>query len=111
MMKTISKGCYGVCKLITTNERLCKVWVARGTKTECVSYIIDLANDSHKLGWCSDVQLSLHVFPRNNDACFNVIKYDKNDINVILRIEYQIARYTEKNKSKGSKQLKTKHHD
>lgn len=75
MMKTISKGCYGVFKLITTNERLCKVCVARGTKTECVSYIIDLANDSHKLGWCSDVQLSLHVFPRNNDACFNVIKY------------------------------------
>ena len=95
-MKIISKGCFGVCKLISTNGRVCKVWVARGTKAECVSYIIDLANDSHKLGWCSDVQLSLHVFPRNNDACFNVIKYDEKDINVILRIEYQIARYKEK---------------
>ena len=103
-MKIISKGCFGVCKLISTNERVCKVWVARGTKTECVSYIIDLANDSHKLGWCSDVQLSLHVFPRNNDACFNVIKYDEKDINVILRIEYQIARYKEKIKVK----IKTK---
>lgn len=99
-MKIISKGCYGVCKLITANERVCKVWVARGTKTECVSYIIDLANDSHKLGWCTNVQLSLSVFPRNNNAYFNVIRYDAKDINVILRIEYQIERYKEKIKVK-----------
>lgn len=95
MMKTISKSCYGVCKLISANDRVGKVWIARGTKTECMSYIIDLAYDAHKLDWCSDVQLSLHVFPRNNNACFNVIKYDENDIKVILRIEYQIAIYEE----------------
>lgn len=94
-MKIISKGCYGVCKLIEIDKGVCKVWIARGTKTECLRYVIELANDSHKLGWCSDVQLSLHVFPLNQDACFNIIKYDKTGLKQILRIEYHIARYKE----------------
>lgn len=99
-MKIISKGCFGVFKLIEIDKRVCKVCIARGTKTECLSYVIELANDSHKLGWCSDVQLSLHVFPLNKDACFNIIKYDKTGLKQILRIEYHIARYKEKIKVK-----------
>ena len=94
-MKIISKGCFGVCKIIEINKRVCEVWIARGTKAECVSYLIELANESHKLDWCSDVQLSLHMFPHNNDACFNIIKYDKKDLKQRLRIEYHIARYKE----------------
>lgn len=99
-MKTISKGCFGVYKVYMVNKRACKVWLARGTKAECISYIIELANNSCKLSWCSDVQLSLQVFPRNNDACFDVIKYDNESLREKLRIEYIIARYKEKLKVK-----------
>lgn len=99
-MKTISKGDFGVYKVYMVNKRACKVWLARGTKTECISYIIELANNSCKLSWCTDVQLSLHVFPRNNYASFYIIKYENKSLREKLRIEYIIARYEEKLKVK-----------
>lgn len=93
-MKTISKGRFGVIKEVKTKEGSYCSYIARGSREECMLYIIDFAKDAFKLGWSADVQLSLHVFPNHVSAYFSIIKYNRNE-KVSLRIDYKISKYTE----------------
>ena len=93
-MKTISKGEYGVIKRIKQKEGTYYNYIARGSREECMLYIIDFAKDTFKLGWSADVLLSLNVFPNHTSAYFSIIKYNRNK-KVSLRIEYEISKYTE----------------
>lgn len=93
-MKTISKGRFGVIKRVITKEGTYLSYIARGSREECMLYIIDFAKNAFKLGWSSDVQLSVHVFPNHVSAYFNIIKYNRN-LTESLRIEYEISKYTE----------------
>ena len=93
-MKTISKGRFGVIKRVKTKESTYYNYIARGSREECMLYIIDFAKDAFKLGWSADVQLSLHVFPNPVSAYFSIIKYNRNQTES-LRIEYEISKYTE----------------
>lgn len=93
-MKTISKGRFGVIKRVKTKEGTYYNYIARGNRIECMLYIIDFAKDAFKMGWSSNVQLSLHVFPNPISAYFNIIKYNRNQTES-LRIEYEISKYTE----------------
>lgn len=92
-MKTISKGRFGVIKKVKTKEVTYCSYIARGSREECMLYIIDFAKDAFKLGWSADVQLSLHVFPNHVSAYFSIIKYNRNE-KVSLRIDYKISKYT-----------------
>lgn len=69
-------------------------YIARGCREECMLYIIDFAKDAFKLGWSTDVHLSLSVFPKNVSAYFSIIKYNRNQ-KESLRIEYEISKYIE----------------
>lgn len=93
-MKTISKGRFGVIKRVKQKKGAYYNYIARGSREECMLYIIDFAKDAFKLGWSADVQLSLHVFPNPTSAYFNIIKYNRNQTES-LRIEYEISKYTE----------------
>lgn len=93
-MKTISKGRFGVIKEVKTKEGSYYSYIARGSREECMLYIIDFAKNAFKLGWSADVQLSLHVFPNHVSAYFSIIKYNRNE-KVSLRIDYKISKYTE----------------
>lgn len=93
-MKTISKGRFGVIKEVKTKEGSYYSYIARGSREECMLYIIDFAKDAFKLGWSADVQLSLDVFPNHVSAYFSIIKYNRNE-KVSLRIDYKISKYTE----------------
>lgn len=93
-METLSNGRFGVIKRVIINKSIVYKYIARGTKKECLQYMIDLAHNSFKQGWCSDVQLSLHIFPISESAYFNIIKSHKNQVEQ-LRIEYEIIRYQE----------------
>ena len=93
-MKTISKGRFGVIKEVKTKEGTYNSYIARGSREECMLYIIDFAKDSFKLGWSTDVQLSLDVFPNTMSAYLSIIKYNQYK-KVSLRIEYKISKYTE----------------
>lgn len=93
-MKTISKGRFGVIKQVKTKEGTYSSYIARGSREECMLYIIDFAKDSFKLGWSTDVQLSLDVFPKTMSAYLSIIKYNRYN-KVSLRIEYIISKYTE----------------
>ena len=93
-MKTISKGRFGVIKEVKTKEGTYNSYIARGSRKECMLYIIDFAKDSFKLGWSTDVQLSLDVFPNTMSAYLSIIKYNQYK-KVSLRIEYKISKYTE----------------
>lgn len=93
-MKTISKGSFGVIKEVKTKEGTCCRYIARGSREECMLYIIDFAKNAFKLGWSADVQLSLHVFPNTGNAFFHIIKYERG-LKVSLRIAYEISKYVE----------------
>lgn len=93
-MKTISKGPFSVIKGVKTKEGTYYRYIARGSREECMLYIIDFAKDSFKLGWSADVHLSLSVFPNNVSAYFSIIKYNRNQTES-LRIEYEISKYIE----------------
>lgn len=93
-MKTISKGRFGVIKRVETKEESFFRYIARGSREECMLYIIDIAKNAFKLGWSADVQLSLHVFPNLVSAYFSIIRYNR-DQTVSLRIEFEISKYTE----------------
>lgn len=93
-MKTISKGRFGVIKEVKTKGGTYCSYVARGSREECMLYIIDFAKDSFKLDWSADVQLSLHVFPNTISAYFSIIKCNRNQ-KESLRIEYEISKYIE----------------
>lgn len=93
-MKTISKGRFSVIKGVKTKEGAYYRYIARGSKEECMLYIIDFAKDSFKLCWGADVHLSLSVFPNNVSAYFSIIKYNRNQTES-LRIEYEISKYIE----------------
>lgn len=93
-MKTISKGRFGVIKRVKTKEGTYYNYIARGSRKECMLYIISFAEDALKLEWSVDVHLSLHVYPNPMCAYFNIIKYNRNQTE-ILRIEYEISKYTE----------------
>ena len=102
-MKTISKGKYGVIKKLTKEGKsmFCD-FVARGSRKQCYKFIIKLAKDAQKMAWNKDVQLSLHVFPKSNNAFFHVLTY-KEGFEVGNRIEYQIVLYKD-NEKKETKQ-------
>lgn len=93
-MRTISKGRFGVIKRVKTKEGAYYSYIARGSREECMLYIIDFAKDAFKLGWSTDVQLSLHIFPNSVSAYFNIIKYNRY-MKKSLKIEYEISKYTE----------------
>ena len=93
-MKTISKGRFSVIKGVKTKEETFYRYIARGSREECMLYIIDIAKDSFKLGWSTDVHLSLSVFPKNVRAYFSIIKYNRNQTES-LRIDYKISEYIE----------------
>lgn len=93
-MKTISKGRFGVIKKVKTRGCTFCSYIARGSREECMLYIIDFAKDSFKLGWSADVQLSLHVFPISVSAYFSIIKYNRNQ-KESLKIRYEISKYIE----------------
>lgn len=93
-MKTISKGSFGVIKRVKTKEVKYYSYIARGSRKECMLYIIGFAKDAFMLGWSNDVQLSLNVFPNHTSAYFSIIKYNRNK-KMSLRIEYEISKYTE----------------
>lgn len=93
-MKTISKGQFVVIKRTTEKKRTFCENVARGTKKECMQYIIEFANETYELCWSSNVHLSLHVFPNDMRVYFHIVKYNRNQTES-LRIEYEIAKYTE----------------
>lgn len=93
-MKTISKGRFSVIKGVKTKEGTYYRYIARGSREECMLYIIDFAKDSFKLGWSADVHLSLSVFPNNVSAYFSIIKYNGNQTES-LRIDYEISKYIE----------------
>lgn len=97
-MKTVSKGRFGVIKQVKTKKSTYYNYIARGSKEECMLYIIDFAKDAFKLGWSADVQLSLHVFPNPMSAYFSIIKYNRN-LTESLRIEYEISKYTDNEKT------------
>lgn len=91
-MKTISKGRFCVIKAVKTKEGIYYKCIARGSREECMLYIIDFAKNAFKLGWSTDVQLSLHIFPKTISAFFDIIKYNR-ILTESLRIEYKISRY------------------
>ena len=93
-MKTISKGRFGVIKQVKTKEGTYCSYIARGSRKECMLYLIDFAKDAFKLGWSTDVQLSLNVFPNSLSAYLSIIKYNRYK-KESLRIEYGISKYTE----------------
>ena len=93
-MKNISKGRFGVIKQVKSKEGTYYSYIARGSREECMLYIIDFAKNAFKLGWSADVQLSLHVFPNPVSAYFSIIKYNRNQ-KESLRIEYEISKYIE----------------
>lgn len=93
-MKTISKGRFGVIKRVKTKEGAYYSYIARGSREECMLYIIDFSKNAFKLGWSADVHLSLHVFPNTVSAYFNIIKYNRY-LKESLKIEYEISKYTE----------------
>lgn len=93
-MKTISNGRFGVIKRVIEHKNIHYQYIARGTKKECLQYMIDLSHNSFKQGWCSNVQLSLHIFQITQSAYFHIIKYYKNQEEQ-LRIEYEIIKYQE----------------
>lgn len=93
-MKTISKGRFCVIKGVKTKESMYYRYIARGSREECMLYIIDFAKNAFKLGWSADVHLSLQVFPNHVNAFFSIIKY-KQFITESLRIDYKISKYTE----------------
>lgn len=93
-MKTISKGPFCVIKGVKTKEETFFRYIARGSREECMLYIIDIAKDSFKLGWSSDVHLSLSVFPNHVSAYFAIIRYNRNQ-KESLRIEFEISKYIE----------------
>lgn len=93
-MKTISKGRFAVIKGVKTKEESFYRYIARGSREECMLYIIDIAKDLFKLGWGSDVHLSLSVFPNHVSAYFSIIRYNRNQTES-LRIEYEISKYIE----------------
>lgn len=93
-MKTISKGRFGVIKRVKTKEGAYYSYIARGSREECMLYIIDFAKNAFKLGWSTDVQLSLNVFPNTVSAYFSIIKYKRKQT-VSLRIEFEISKYIE----------------
>ena len=93
-MKTISKGRFGVIKQVKTKEGTYCSYIARGSRKECMLYLIDFAKDAFKLGWSTDVQLSLNVFPNTLSAYLSIIKYNRYK-KESLRIEYEISKYTE----------------
>lgn len=91
-MKTISKGRFGVIKRVKTKEDTCYNYIARGSREECMLYIIDFAKNVFKLCCTTDVQLSLNVFPNTLSAYLSIIKYNRYK-KVSLRIEYEISKY------------------
>lgn len=93
-MKTISKGRFGVIKGVKTKEVTHYSYIARGSKEECMLYIIDFAKNSFKLGWSADVQLSLQIFRNPISAYFSIIKSNRNQTES-LRIDYKISKYIE----------------
>lgn len=93
-MKTISKGRFGIIKGVKSKEGTYYSYIARGSREECMLYIINFAKESLKLGWGTDVQLSLQVFPNHLSAYFSIIKYNRNQ-KESLRIEYEISKYIE----------------
>ena len=93
-MKTISKDCFSVIKRVKTKEDSFYRYIARGSREECMLYIIDLAKDCLKLSWNTDVHLSLSVFPNHISAYFSIIRYNRNQTES-LRIEYEISKYIE----------------
>lgn len=93
-METLSKGRFGVIKRVIINKRIQYAYIARGTRQECLQYMIDLAHNSFKQGWCSDVQLSFHIVPCSQSAYFNITKFHKNQVEQ-LKIEYEIIKYQE----------------
>ena len=93
-MKTISKGSFSVIKGVKIKKSTYHRYIARGSREECMLYIIDFAKDAFKLGWSADVHLSLSVFPKNVSAYFSIIKYNQNQTES-LRIDYKISEYIE----------------
>ena len=109
-MKTISKGRFVVLKGVKTKGGTYYRYIARGSREECMLYIIDFAKDSLKLGWSTDVHLYLHVFPISVSAYFNIIKYNRNQN--LLNQAYRATKTKSKSRLRNYiKQLKTKHHD
>lgn len=104
-MKTISKGNFYVIKVVKTKKGTYHRCIARGRREECMLYIIDFAKNAFKLGWSTDVQLSLQVFPNHVSSYFSIIKYKRNLIES-LRIDYKISKYIElwNNKNKTKKE-------
>lgn len=102
-MRTISKGRFAVVKRLTQKGiSLNGGFVARGSKKQCCKYIIKLAEEARAKVWEQEVQISLHVFPKTDNAFFSVITYDEN-YNEIRRIEYLITIFedNEKKETKG----------
>lgn len=93
-MKTISKGRFGIIKQVKTKEGTFYNYIARGSREECMLYLIDFAKNTFKLYCTTDVQLSLNVFPNTLSAYFSIIKYNRYK-KVSLTIEYEISKYTE----------------
>ena len=93
-MKTISKGSFSVIKGVKTKKNAYHKYIARGSREECMLYIIDFAKNAFKLGWSADVHLSLSVFPNHVSAYFSIIRYNRNQTES-LRIEYKISKYIE----------------
>lgn len=93
-MKTISKDSFSVIKEVKTKKSTYQRYIARGSREECMLYIIDFAKDAFKLGWSTDVHLSLSVFPNHVSAYFSIIKYNRYQTES-LRIEYKISKYIE----------------
>ena len=78
-MKTISKGSFSVIKGVKTKKSTYHRYIARGSREECMLYIIDFAKDAFKLGWSADVHLSLSVFPKIHllNSIFTIMLYPK----------------------------------
>lgn len=102
MMKTISKGRFGVIKRFKTKEGTYYEYIARGNRKECMLYIISFAEDLLKLSWSGNVHLSLHVNPNPMCAYLNIIRYNRRQTES-LRIEYEISKYTQNNETAKSK--------
>lgn len=97
-MKTISKGKYGVIiKLTREGKSMFYGFVARGSRKQCYKYIIKLAKDTQAKAWDEDVQISLHVFPKSDNAFLHILTY-KERFEEESRIEYQIVLYTDDEK-------------
>lgn len=93
-MITKSNGRFGVIKRVIKNKSITYKYIARGSKKECLQYMIALFYNSSYIGWCSDVQLSFSVFPTKGTAYFSINKYIKNE-GEQFRIEYEITKYQE----------------